>query len=110
MDFSPNCFISADLSELDELAVDLLHGCRPEIFYVIRVNQSQDFRTLIDKVSLQGKGGTTEPWELIILDPAGNDVGVWYSAIRAAAVEIGENGQITKLLPIPSVTKGNQPG
>ena len=62
-----------------------------------------------EKVSLQGKGGTTEPWGFIILDPAGRDIGVWYSAVRAAAVEISENGQITKLLPIRTVTQGNQP-
>ncbi len=71
--------------------------------------ESQDFSALIDKVSLQGKGGTTKPWGFIILDPAGRDVGVWYSAVRAAAVEISENGQITKLLPIRTVTQGNQP-
>ena len=71
--------------------------------------KSQDFRALIDKVSLQGTGGTTQPWGFIILDPAGRDVGVWYSAVRAAAVEINKNGQITKLLPIRTMTRGNQP-
>jgi hypothetical protein len=71
--------------------------------------QSPDFRALIDKVSLQGQGNAIAPWGFVILDPAGNDVGVWYSAIRAAAVEINETGQITKLLPIGFVTKGDQP-
>ena len=70
---------------------------------------SKDFRTLIDRVSLQGSGTTTEPWGFIILDPAGSDVGVWYSALRAAAVEINENGQIVNLSPIRAVTIGDQP-
>ncbi len=70
--------------------------------------ESKDFRTLIDKVSLQGTGGTTHPWGFTILDNAGNDVGVWYSAIRAAAVEIDENGQIVNLSPLKAVTIGDQ--
>jgi hypothetical protein len=71
--------------------------------------QSPDFRAWIEKVSLQGQGNAIEPWGFVILDPAGNDVGVWYSAIRAATVEITETGQITKLLPIGFVTRGDQP-
>ena len=71
--------------------------------------KSKDFRILIDKISLQGTGGATQPWGFSILDPAASDVGVWYSALRAAAVEINENGQIVNLSPIRAVTKGDQP-
>jgi hypothetical protein len=71
--------------------------------------ESKDFRILIDKVSLQGSGTTTEPWGLTILDKSGRDVGVWYSAIRAAAVDINENGQIVNLSPLRTVTIGDQP-
>ena len=70
--------------------------------------ESKDFRTLINKVSLQGTGGTTHPWGFTILDNAGNDVGVWYSAIRAAAVKIDEKGQIVNLSPLRTVTIGDQ--
>jgi hypothetical protein len=70
--------------------------------------KSKDFRTLIDKVSLQGSGSTTHPWGFTILDHSGRDVGVWYSAIRAAAVEITENGQIVNLSPLRTVATGNQ--
>jgi hypothetical protein len=68
--------------------------------------KSKDFRTLIDRVSLQGSGGTTHPWGFTILDKFGNDVGVWYSASRAAAVEIDEKGRIINLSPLKAVTKG----
>jgi hypothetical protein len=71
--------------------------------------KSNDFRTLIDKVSLQGSGSTTHPWGFIIFDHSGRDVGVWYSAFRTAAVEIGENGRIVNLSPLTTVTTGNQP-
>ena len=70
--------------------------------------ESKNFRTLIDRVSLQGTGSTTQPWGFNILDKSGNDVGVWYSAIRAAAVEIDEEGRILNLSPIRAVTHGNQ--
>jgi hypothetical protein len=70
--------------------------------------KSKDLRTLIDKISLQGSGSTTHPWGFIILDHSGRDVGVWYSAIRAAAVEINENGQIVNLSPLRTVATGNQ--
>ena len=70
---------------------------------------SPDFRTLIERVSLQGSGSTTQPWGFTILDKAGNEVGVWYSAIRAAAVEIDENGRIVNLSPLRTVTLGDQP-
>ena len=70
--------------------------------------KTKDFRTLIDRVSLQGSGSTTNPWGFTILDHSGKDVGVWYSAIRAAAVEINETGQIVNLSPLRTVTTGNQ--
>jgi hypothetical protein len=70
--------------------------------------KSNNFRTIIDKISLQGSGSTTRPWGFIILDHSGRDVGVWYSAIRAAAVEINENGQIVNLSPLATVAVGNQ--
>jgi hypothetical protein len=69
---------------------------------------SKDFQALIEKVSLQGSGGIVNPWGFIILDHSGRDVGVWYSAIRAAAVEVKPNGQIVNLSPIPTATKGDQ--
>jgi hypothetical protein len=59
--------------------------------------ESDDFRILIDRVSLQGMGSTVEPWGFTILDKNGNDVGIWYSALRAAAVDIDDNGQINWL-------------
>ena len=70
--------------------------------------KSNDFRTLIDRVSLQGTGSTTHPWGFKILDKSGSNVGVWYSAIRAAAVDIDENGRIVNLSPIRMVTTGDQ--
>src|SRR5210317_771298 len=70
--------------------------------------QSKDFRTLIDRVSLPGSGSTTRPWGLRILDHSGSAVGVWYSAIRAATVEVNENGQIVNLSPLRMVTRGGQ--
>jgi len=70
--------------------------------------QSEDFRTLIRNISFQGTGSIVQPWGFIILDKAGNRVGVWYSAIRAARVEINENGQIVDLAPLPAVSIGNQ--
>ena len=70
--------------------------------------ESEDFRRLIDIVSLQGGGTTIQPWGFRILDKVGNDVGVWYSAIRAAAVEINEKGQIVNLSPLRTVAIGDQ--
>jgi len=69
---------------------------------------SKDFRTLIDRVSFQGSGSTVQPWGFDILDHSGADVGVWYSAIRAAAVDIKPNGQIVNLSPIGAVAIGDQ--
>ena len=70
--------------------------------------KSQDFRTLIQRVSLQGMGSTVQPWGFRILDKAGNYVGVWYSALRAAAVQINETRQIVNLQPSRVVAIGDQ--
>ena len=69
---------------------------------------SKDFRALIEKVSLQGTGSAANPWGFTILDSSGREVGVWYSAVRAAAVEVKPNGQIVNLSPLPTVSFGNQ--
>ena len=69
---------------------------------------SKDFRTLIDRVSLQGSGSTVQPWGFDILDNSGADVGVWYSAIRAAAVDIKPDGRIVNLSPLATVAVGDQ--
>ena len=68
--------------------------------------ESGDYRRLIDIVSLQGMGNTIEPWGFRILDKTGNYVGVWYSALRAAAVDINENRQIVNLRPSEMVVRG----
>ena len=70
--------------------------------------ESDDFRILIDRVSLQGMGSTIEPWGFTILDKNGNEVGIWYSAYSAATVEIKDNGQIVQLSPSGLVAIGNQ--
>ena len=69
---------------------------------------SDDFRRVIDIVSLQGMGNTVEPWGFRIIDNTGNYVGVWYSSLRAAAVEVNENRQIVNLQPSRTVVVGNQ--
>ena len=68
---------------------------------------SDNFRRLIDIVSLYGMGTTVEPWGYKIIDNTGNYVGVWYSAIRQAAVEVNENRQIVNLQPSVTVAYGN---
>ena len=70
--------------------------------------ESNNFRILIDRVSLQGIGNIIEPWGFKILDNAGNEAGVWYSAIRNAAVAINEDRQIVKLQPGTMVAVGDQ--
>ncbi len=69
---------------------------------------SDDFRRLIDIVSLQGMGKNITPWGFNILDHNGDYVGVWYSAINNAAVEISENRQIINLKPGTMVAVGDQ--
>jgi hypothetical protein len=70
--------------------------------------KSDDFRILINRVSLQGMGTTIQPWGFTIFDNAGNEIGVWYSAIRGAAVQINENRQITNLQPSRPLAVGDQ--
>ena len=70
--------------------------------------QSQDFRTLIDRSSFKGPGCGTVPSGFTIIDHSGRNVGVWYSTIRAAAVEVKEDGQIVKLAPLISKTGGGR--
>jgi len=72
---------------------------------------SDNFRRLIDIVSLQGTGAmgnSIRPWGFRILDNTGNYVGVWYSALRAAAVVVNENRQIVNLQPSRTVVRGEQ--
>ena len=69
---------------------------------------SDDFKTLISRVAIQGSGGPVNPWGFTILDKSGRQVGVWYSSIRAAAVDVDENGRIVNLSPIRTVTRGGQ--
>ena len=70
--------------------------------------ESKDFKILIDRVGFQGMGNNAEPWGSIILDHHGNQVGVWYSAVRGAAVEVNENRQIITLAPTKFVAIGEQ--
>ena len=70
--------------------------------------QSQDFRTLIDRISFKGSGCGTVPSGFTILDHSGRNVGVWFSTKRAAAVEVKENGQIVKLAPLIPKTGGRR--
>jgi hypothetical protein len=70
--------------------------------------QSQDFRTLIDRVSLRGSSKARPSSGFTILDHSGRNVGVWYSSMRAAVVEVKENGQIVQLAPARPVTKGSR--
>jgi hypothetical protein len=73
--------------------------------------QSEDFKALVQKVSLQGMstGEVVQPWGFKILDHAGNYVGIWYSALRTAAVQVNENNEIVNLSPSGLVTMGKQP-
>ena len=61
--------------------------------------ESDDYRRLIDIVSLQGMGNTVDPWGFRILDKTGNYVGVWYAAVRATSVNINDNRQIVNFGP-----------
>lgn len=70
--------------------------------------EPEEFRRLIDIVSLQGMGDTVQPWGFRILDQSGREAGIWYSASRAAAVEINESGQIVNLSPMRTAARGNQ--
>jgi hypothetical protein len=76
--------------------------------WVVIDPESERFRRLIDLVSMQGMTNTYQPWGLDILDQAGNEVGVWYSAITTAAVSVNENNQIVKLIPSRTLAIGDQ--
>jgi hypothetical protein len=70
--------------------------------------ESDNFRRLINIVSLQGMGSPIQPWGFKILDHTGNYVGVWYSSLRAAAVVVNENRQIVNLQPSRTIVVGDQ--
>ena len=72
--------------------------------------QSKDFATLVERVSLQGMSAasTVQPWGFKIIDHGGNTVGIWYSALRTAAVQVNENNEIVNLAPTGIITRGNQ--
>jgi len=53
-------------------------------------------------------GNQIQPWGAVILDRAGNQAGVWYSAARSAAGEINANHQIVMLTPSGLVGIGEQ--
>ena len=75
----------------------------------VKIDSKSDvFSDLIGRVSLQATGRTTEPWGFSIIDQTGRKVGVWYSAIRSATVEVDQTGRIVKLLPIRTVTRRGQ--
>ena len=69
---------------------------------------SKDFASLVDRIGFQGGGSQIQPWGSVILDRDGNQVGVWYSAARSAALEINENRQIVNLSPAGLVGIGEQ--
>jgi len=69
---------------------------------------SKDFRRVVEIISLQGHSNTISAWGFIILDQADANVGVWYSAIRAAAVKTNENNQIVQLAPMGTAAIGDQ--
>jgi hypothetical protein len=70
--------------------------------------ESKDFNIIIDRVSLLNTDFRIQAWGFVILDREGNEAGVWYSILRAAAVRIDENGQINKLFPMGQTTIGPQ--
>ena len=70
--------------------------------------ESDNFRTIIDRVSLITSGSTASAWGFKIYDQSGNEVGVWYSASRGASVKVDENNQIVMLSPMPTVARGHQ--
>ncbi len=61
--------------------------------------ESDDYRKMIDIISLNAEGNTSEPWGFRILDNKGNYVGVWYSARQATAVGINDKRQIVYFGP-----------
>ena len=70
--------------------------------------QSKDFNKLIDLATFKGVGCGTVPSGFTILDHSGRNVGVWYSTMHAAAVEVKEDGQIVELAPLVPKTGGKR--
>jgi hypothetical protein len=70
---------------------------------------SKEFGNIIERVSLQGGSSVVEPWGFNIIDQTGRKVGIWYSAIRGASIEVNQNNQIVSLAPTGLVAIGNQP-
>ena len=72
--------------------------------------QSDEFRRLIRLVGLQGTGAaeTIRPWGFKILTHDDRYVGLWYSALRTASVEVNENNEIITLAPTGNITRGGQ--
>ncbi len=72
--------------------------------------RSDEFRRLIRLVGLQGTGAadTIRPWGFQILTHDGRYVGIWYSALRTATVEVNENNEIITLVPTGNITRGGQ--
>ncbi len=72
--------------------------------------QSKEFKRLIELVGLQGMGTaqTTRPWGFKILTSDDRYVGIWYSALRTAAIDINEKNEIITLAPTGIVTRGTQ--
>ncbi len=68
--------------------------------------ESDDYRRMIDIISLSAEGSTSEPWGFRILDRKGRYVGVWYSVFQAAAVDITDDRRIVNLHPTIMVVRG----
>jgi hypothetical protein len=84
-------------------------GTFSQPFVMVGINKNYELNSkLWLEVDPQSKDFRTQPWGFNILDHSGNTVGVWYSAIRAAAVEVNEKGQIVNLSPQRVVTRGGQ--
>jgi hypothetical protein len=70
--------------------------------------KSEDFHKLIDLATFKGVGCGTVPSGFTILDHSGRNVGVWYSTMHAASVEVKEDGQIVTLAPLVPKTGGKR--
>ncbi len=68
---------------------------------------SPDFRKLVDK--LYGDPGADYGYGSIIYDHTGNKVGLWYSPLHFATVEIDPNKRIVLLSPKPIISSGAIP-
>jgi hypothetical protein len=72
--------------------------------------QSDDLKTLVNRVALQESLGasTVQPQGFQILDHAGDYVGIWYSALRTAAVQVNKNNEIVNLAPTGIISRRNE--